>query len=78
MHNFFSQNQYAECNTPFSEEDIRLDNMMSSVVGSLEKVLIGHFQYLKMNKMNTPAGYLEKTKKKTKKTKNSQITGLQR
>lgn len=66
MHNFFSNNYYAKCNTPFSEEDIRLDNTMSSVVGSLEKVLIGHFQHLKMNKMNTLAGYLEK----------SQITGL--
>lgn len=73
MHNFFSNNQYAECNTPFSEEDIRLDNMMSSVVGSVEKVLIGHFQYLKTNKVNTLAGYLEKKKKK-----NSQITGLQK
>lgn len=39
--------------------------MMSSVVGSVEKVLIGHFQYLKTNKMNTLAGYLEKKKKQT-------------
>lgn len=34
--------------------------MMFSVAESLEKVVIGHFLYAKMGKMNTIADYLEK------------------
>lgn len=57
---FSPSDQCAKGDTPFSEEDISLYIIMSSVAESLEKVVIGHFLDVKMGQMNTIDDYLEK------------------